>query len=133
HAHAKANHGDGRRWIPEGGRRLPSTRLGAAGGLRELHHDTERLLRVEERRLPVIVRVVVADDVVATGTRALTRLIEIGHLERHVVDARSPRREKATHEPVGADRLDDFDLAAAVVMPRAEAKLRAALHAAVRP
>ena len=36
------------------------------------------------------------------------------------------------HEPVGADRFDDFDLAAAVVAPRAEAKLRAALHAAVR-
>ena len=36
------------------------------------------------------------------------------------------------HEPVGADRLDDFDLAAPVVAPRAEAEFGPALHATVR-
>jgi hypothetical protein len=87
---------------------------------------------MEERRLPVVVRVVVADDLAAAPAGALARLVEARHLERHVMDAGPTRREKAMDEPVGAERLDDFELAAVRVAPGAEAKLGAAARPAVR-
>jgi hypothetical protein len=63
-------------------------------GLRELHDDAEGLFGMQERGLRVVVRVVVADDVLDTRARPFARLLEARHLERHVMDAPRDRRPR---------------------------------------
>src|SRR5205814_1449825 len=98
----------------------------------KLYDDAERLFGMEERRLPVVERIVVADDLVAAGARAIARGIQAWHLERDVMDSGTARRDEARHEALRADGLDGLEPATAFIAPRAEAKLGAALHAAVR-
>jgi hypothetical protein len=77
---------------------------------RELHDDTERLLRVEEQLLPVRRVVVVADDLVAEAADALRRHGDVRHLERDVMHARPACREEAVHEAAGLpERLDQLE------------------------
>src|SRR5258705_4142941 len=81
-------------------------------GLGGLDDDALCLSRVQERFLPLRIRVVVADDRVAVSSGALTGVVEARDRKRDVVDPRPALREEAVQESVGAGGLQDLEIAA---------------------
>src|SRR5215813_8639431 len=89
--------------------------------LGELHDDSERLLRMEERLLPLRIGFVAADDVVAAGARSCARVRERRNAERHVVNAGATGLEKPSKESVATGRFEHLDASSALESPLPEA------------